>query len=245
MINKRLFFIWLGDCLPSYVDFAISSFKKINPTFDVQFIRFKLCQIKHIYLSRCCKNEIEKLLLRSIDIMLDDNNVAYRKMIDGQKIFYATYGKDIRAIQLLSDIFRFELINKYGGIYIDCDTFPIRPFDDDLLNKECFIVCRHYNNVGNRTVLLRDNYFFGSNSVKKITNSYDDIAVDLIQTIDKWWANIKFLQLKYKFMHKNITYGEWSLSKDFYIEHYCDGNWKSKNNVIRTPLCFLDNFLHK
>lgn len=33
-------------------------------------------------------------------------------------------------ITAISDAFRFYLLNKYGGIYLDLDTFPVKPFDD-------------------------------------------------------------------------------------------------------------------
>lgn len=36
------------------------------------------------------------------------------------------------------DLYRCYLLYKYGGIYLDCDTIPIRPFDDNLINREYF-----------------------------------------------------------------------------------------------------------
>ena len=41
-------------------------------------------------------------------------------------------------ISILCNILRIELLNKYGGIYLDCDTFPLRPFDDYLLSLKEF-----------------------------------------------------------------------------------------------------------
>ena len=38
---------------------------------------------------------------------------------------------------------RFYLLDKYGGIYLDCDTFPVKPFDDLLLQNE-FFACRSF-----------------------------------------------------------------------------------------------------
>lgn len=38
----------------------------------------------------------------------------------------------------MSDALRFYLLDTYGGIYLDCDTFPVKPFDDRLLNMDYF-----------------------------------------------------------------------------------------------------------
>jgi mannosyltransferase OCH1-like enzyme len=39
------------------------------------------------------------------------------------------------------DVLKFYLLDKYGGIFLDCDTFPVKPFDDILLQNE-FFACR-------------------------------------------------------------------------------------------------------
>jgi mannosyltransferase OCH1-like enzyme len=64
----------------------------------------------------------------------------------------------------LSDVVRVELINEFGGIYLDCDTYPLKSFDDELLNYKTFCVKRHYLEYINT-----DNYFMGSIS-RKYTN---------------------------------------------------------------------------
>jgi len=50
------------------------------------------------------------------------------------------------------------LINTYGGIYVDCDTYPIKPFDEKLLAMENFCV---YDKIEN--FHEANNYFIGSN----------------------------------------------------------------------------------
>lgn len=37
------------------------------------------------------------------------------------------------------DLIRNFTMWKYGGIYVDFDTRPIKPFDDELLNRKCFL----------------------------------------------------------------------------------------------------------
>ena len=66
------------------------------------------------------------------------------------------YGKKIKNIMLLSDIFRLGLLNAFGGIYIDVDSVPAKYFDDALLSSERFCVCRE---AGGK--MFPDNYFMG------------------------------------------------------------------------------------
>lgn len=39
--------------------------------------------------------------------------------------------------QLRSDVARYEILHRHGGVYLDCDFEPRRPLDD-LLGTECF-----------------------------------------------------------------------------------------------------------
>lgn len=56
-----------------------------------------------------------------------------------------------------------EILNEYGGIYVDCDTFPIKPFDDDIISKS--FIAQHDYKIGYgrnaRYVKYIDNYFIG------------------------------------------------------------------------------------
>ena len=58
---------------------------------------------------------------------------------------------------------RFYLLDKYGGIYLDCDTFPVKPFDDLLLQNE-FFACRSF--IGKNDIYddicAYDIFFIGS-----------------------------------------------------------------------------------
>lgn len=51
-----------------------------------------------------------------------------------------------------ADIARYEILLRHGGIYLDCDIFPLQPFDLDLLRHE-LVVCNeieadHYCSIG-------------------------------------------------------------------------------------------------
>jgi GT2 family glycosyltransferase len=45
---------------------------------------------------------------------------------------------DIEEINGKADIIRWELLYKFGGIFIDADSICIEPIDDELINKKCF-----------------------------------------------------------------------------------------------------------
>lgn len=244
-ISKQIFLIWLGDNVPLYIKYVIKLYKEINTNFNIIFITYTLKQIQDIYQKRVFQSVYDSLLYDSIEILLNKNhaykNYTYHTLIDGQKICYST---DIRMIQVLSDIYRLVLINNLGGIYVDCDTIPVRPFDKELLSLKSFVVCKHIK-FNDKTYIMRDNYFMGTIPSLPITHNNEEHSISLLQTTDKWWTNPQFLILKHKFFKLDIKAGQYSLNKDFYIEHYCDGNWKVQNNSIRTPYCFLDKLINK
>lgn len=45
---------------------------------------------------------------------------------------------EIEEINGKADILRWEILYKYGGIFIDADSICIEPFDDEILSKKCF-----------------------------------------------------------------------------------------------------------
>jgi hypothetical protein len=44
----------------------------------------------------------------------------------------------IEEINGKADIIRWEILYKYGGIFIDADSICIEPFDDEIISKKCF-----------------------------------------------------------------------------------------------------------
>lgn len=234
-IPKKLYLIWLGDNIPSYAYFSLNAYRYANQDFLVQLISFSINQIKVIYNGHII-NSIEQVLYNAIDVMLKDSK-QYLSLLQKQLAFY---GKSILALQLLSDIFRVMLLEKYGGIYVDCDTFPIKPFDTALLDTTKFVVAKHYeycytnNNVG------EDNYFFGS-----IQNASNIKSIQLLQTNDKWWTDVQYLLRKQKFFKLALKYVP-NIKSNFYIEHFCSNSYKRKNiQCINPQYCFLDTLLAK
>ena len=59
-------------------------------------------------------------------------------------------GKGRQEFRGKSDVVRVEILQRYGGIYIDADCDPLRPLDDELLQDDCFGVYINNRLRGNR-----------------------------------------------------------------------------------------------
>ncbi len=142
MIPKKLWFIWFGK-KPNYVDFCIKSFKDINPDFEINFIYKESLDFK--------ENDNIDLDIKMCSKWIQNPSECPYKGI----LLYDT-SKKYNQYVILSDLLRVVVINKYGGIYLDCDTFPIKPFDDKLLNLNNFCITSFNNEL-----LYKGRYFFG------------------------------------------------------------------------------------
>lgn len=47
-IPKRLFFIWFGNEIPDFVNFAIDSHSTVNRGFDIQFVHRTVAELEDI-----------------------------------------------------------------------------------------------------------------------------------------------------------------------------------------------------
>lgn len=239
-IPKRLFMVWLGDNVPSYVQFSMNAYKEANPDFDIQLVHFTMQQIEDAYYGKT-STVLEHLLHDSIHgILSRDQNYISKLCIEKIDSLAKSFGDSIRFMQVLSDIYRLKLVSTLGGLYVDCDTFPLKPFDDKLLQLKQFIVARHYNNIAGNTEnnIGDDNYFLGS-----IPSIESCMQIQLLQTCNRWWTNMQYIINRRKFFDLRLHYYP-KQNQPFYIEHYCDGNWKLKNGRIRTQKCFLDELYY-
>jgi len=200
MIQKRLLFVWLGDNKPNYVDFAINAFKEVNPSFIIDFIHFSDQDVED---SKSYKGNIAKILKpQQIDCIKKDSldpdyNNRYKSFDSVYKI-------------KLSVPLRFSYLYLYGGIYLDCDTFPIKPFDDELLSKNKFI-CQQNNNK-------KDCFFIGYER-----NCKDKSC--LLPTRSGYGNNLhkneKYMDLCTKFYNCTLKYGDHFNDPNIhYIDHY-------------------------
>ena len=85
-----------------------------------------------------CKAFIEQWKAMYSDynhILWDDSRVKITNIIpdDKQKYFMSAY-----PIALRADILRYEIVRRFGGIYIDVDTEPLKRMEDYMLNCRFF-----------------------------------------------------------------------------------------------------------
>lgn len=211
MIPKNVFFIWLGDNKPNYVDFAVKTFRDVNPTYNVELIEWKISDIE----------EPKDLLLKE----------AVNDAIELNR-------KDRKFVQSVANIYRYTLLRKYGGIYLDCDTFPIKPFDDKLLSFSEFDVTTSW---GCDQFIVRDVFFIGACSLDELRKIKKNKTF-LYPHGDG--TGEEYQKLKTKFFNCELKYGEFFGNYDKnYINHYHDFTWNHKN--CRTPLCKWDEYLSK
>jgi hypothetical protein len=85
------------------------------------------------------------------------------------------------------------LLNEYGGIYLDCDCFPIRPFDENILISD-FICTRYYE----KNFIRRDCFFMGKSLEwdNEIFLYSDFPARDILVSDRKDSLDINFLKRK-------------------------------------------------
>ena len=240
MIPKILHFIWFGRHIPKYVQFSIDAFQEVNSDFKIHFVYRDIKTVEEIIDDKeKCKNN-DDVLLRRCGLSILNQDELYINTINHCK------KSKLKFIQILSDIYRLDILNYYGGIYLDCDTFPVKKFDQQLMSNNSFIVTRHYN----ENIIVNDNYFMGC---QKNVDSFDRVLwetykndsasniIKILQTQKGWNNNIKFLINKKKFFECKLHIGEYSFSKDFYIDHYSSQSWKDTGKGIMTPICKFDN----
>lgn len=61
--------------------------------------------------------------------------IHHYKNNESDKIYKEEKYKNVKNTMEILERFKLYLVALTGGIYIDCDTFPIKPFSDDILNN--------------------------------------------------------------------------------------------------------------
>lgn len=76
----------------------------------------------------------------------------------------------------LSNYYRLEILDKFGGIYLDDDIISLKPVDE-LLNDECFFGVDHVDNkltvINNAVIGSVPNHWFINLLYEKFLNKYD------------------------------------------------------------------------
>lgn len=220
MIPKILNFVWFGNNIPKYAFYAMFKFHEMNPTFRINFIHKTIQEINDLN---------DDILKYSMDLLNETLSLDINK--DKKIIYFQKYNlffpRTKMLINILTDIYKREFIYQNGGIYLDCDTFPINPFDDELLSKNNFMV---YHS----DLKYYDNFFFGS-----ISGEY---CKDRECTEHLYYKNInfkKYYNIKNDFFNLKLDnlnlQGILDENKDikYYILHMCDYTWGPNSDRVQ------------
>ena len=223
MIPKRLIFIWLGSEIPDYGRFCMQNFKKVNPNFEIMLVH-----------EPNIENIQNKDLKDCLSFIHSENYNFYKHMVVRPWAKKHLFG-EVGHITAISDAFRFYLLNKYGGIYLDLDTFPVKSFDDKLLSYKNGFTVNHVKkrcdyfflgfNSGcvdcGRLLGYRQEYAKGqvfSNEVHKV--KYPEELVSKFKSIKP--------HIMEKFKQGTLQYGESLMNKiwpEYYIDHFRMESW--------------------
>lgn len=211
--------MWLGNVIPNYAINSVQAFKNKYLDYNIEFIRYKIQDITRICNGNL-QSDIDKVLYNTIQqIFYKNNDSLYLDYIKNQKMIY---GKNIKNIMLISDIFRLELLNTFGGIYIDIDSIPGITFDEQLLSYNRFCVSRKSGQK-----IISDNYFMGQiENYEYWLNPMDQKFA--VQVFDSTKQDILFQYRRSKFI-KGLPI---DLNNNFYIEHYMVRSWETFNGKI-------------
>ena len=186
MIPKQLFFIWFGDNKPDYIDYSIKSFKDMNNDFNVDFIHYTMDDVLH------CDDSVLKYCK---DLIFQTKNGIRNKYFDYIK---KRIESKFNFIQILSDFLRFELLYYYGGIYLDCDTFPVKKFDEKLLSQ---------NSFSQNVLCMRNKKYKPENLHDDLTSYYDlNFSNDITKYHCYTYTDIYFVGLKKEYTENEIVF---------------------------------------
>jgi len=123
MIPNRVFFIWFGNKLPWAVGLAILSVKRVqNPEEIFLYVDSEISGDGYDLIKG-----IPNLVLKKIDSSLFSD-------LNDKGLIWQLFQK-FQKPALKSDLLRFALVYKYGGVYLDTDIIAVKPWNDLLKYK--------------------------------------------------------------------------------------------------------------
>jgi mannosyltransferase OCH1-like enzyme len=102
-IPKALHFVWIGSELPGRYRANVQSFARLNPEFELSLWVDRPCEVSGVA----------------------NVNRADSTVWSNQGLYEAE-----RNLGAKADILRYEIVERFGGIYCDIDTVCMRPLDE-------------------------------------------------------------------------------------------------------------------
>lgn len=144
-----------------------------------------------------------------------------------------------------SDILRYELLHRYGGIYVDTDFECLRPFDDILAGVECFVGEEDPERLNNAILGCIPGHAFVGELLRKLPDSMDEHAgkwpVDqtgprFVTDIARGRADLTIFPARflYPYSHRE-RFRKGGVFPDAYAVHHWAHSWFGlPNDAIRT-----------
>jgi mannosyltransferase OCH1-like enzyme len=101
---------------------------------------------------------------------------------------------DVRQWPAVADLMRYEILYREGGIYVDADSFSLRPLDDWLLEAEMF-ACWEDTLATGRARLV-SNAFLGSIPQNPFLRYLIDTIGQQRELFNRWsWSRLRFVRM--------------------------------------------------
>lgn len=105
-MKKAILFIWFGDEKPSYIQWTLDNFRKMNPGWEIRYIEYSNAQLRDY------KNQGDSVLAATTP------HKCFSYWVDGYKSKYL------------------EMHDQEFVVYCDLDCFPIAPFDNFICSPD-------------------------------------------------------------------------------------------------------------
>lgn len=212
-----VWYVWFGSHVPKYAEFSMSAFRAVNPNVRFNMVHRTAEQLECIVRGKADCREDSAIRAAAERILANDPTDGYVRRQIG------LYGDGVRFAQVLADVARVEMVNEFGGIYLDCDTFPISPFPKWMFEAD-FVSCCRPRPGG----YVKDNYFMARRpDAQRVVDPYG-CPWETMFWHARWEAtSTKFILNRRRFFECSLRPGEFSFSSDIVFDHYQGGSWRT------------------
>lgn len=206
-MEKNFFMTWIGNDVPDWALYAFGAFKSLNPDFKCEFVQIDPDN---------CDEWDERLI--------DYHVKGCTPYLDCKQRLNTIVGR-VR----LSELVRYYLVQTYGGIIADCDVYPIKPFDDNLIESDHPFKITKVK-PPNLTFISDDIFFMGGPKNCNLRNN-----PKLLYPIKLYdYDDTEFIALREKFFRCELeSHEHYNDQKLCYIDHFDANSYnrhKQKSN---------------